>query len=193
MVFITAPREDYAVDAIRAGADYLLLHPYRPEDIADIIGRARLLCRRLQSHVRIRTFGEFEILVDEQPVHFQLSKARELLALCVAFNGQDVSIHTIVDHLWADNERANTSNTNYRSVIKCAADTLAALHAGHILVRKRGFCAIARTEVDCDFFDLMDGKPGSALAYNGVFLPRYSWAEDYIYSLNERKIALQSR
>lgn len=193
LIFLTAPDASYAVNALDAGADYVLLKPYTAAAVNGIVERARLLSLRLRKRVSIRTFGTFELRVNDQPVHFRLSKAQELLALCVARNGQDVSIHTIVDTLWGENGHASTSNTNYRSAIKCVCDTLAAHGAASIFSRRRGFCSIRRDAVDCDFFHLMDGRPGSERGFNDNFLPDYSWAEDYNFELTERREALQQR
>lgn len=43
----------------------------------------KLLSRRLEKRVYIRTFGAFDVFVDNTPLSFRSAKAKELLALLV--------------------------------------------------------------------------------------------------------------
>jgi hypothetical protein len=57
-------------------ADYYVFKPYTKEDVEDVLVRARLLSKRLEKPVFIRTFGNFEVFVDEKPVYFKSAKRK---------------------------------------------------------------------------------------------------------------------
>ena len=47
------------------------------------LNRARLLAKGQAKRVFIRTFGRFDVFIDEKLVKFSNAKSKELLALCV--------------------------------------------------------------------------------------------------------------
>lgn len=64
--------------------------------------------------IKIFTLGRFEILRDDQPMHFpgkEQKKPLELLKALIAFGGRDVSMERLTDALWpdADGDQANRS------------------------------------------------------------------------------------
>ena len=73
------------------------MKPYSSEDFREVMKNARLLTRRQKKRVFIRTFGRFDLMIDDQVVDITNSKAKELLALCVAHKGGQVSIEEAVD------------------------------------------------------------------------------------------------
>jgi two-component SAPR family response regulator len=186
IVFATAhPR--FAVEALRMKADYIVFKPFNREDIADVLERAKLLQKRQEKRVHFHTFGYFEMLVDNRPVRFHSAKAKEIMALCVFYEGRNVSIYEIIEHLWEGSENKNTGNTGYRRTIKELWDTLRDYNAEEIFVRERGFCRIRREFVSCDYYDFWDGNRDAVSRFDGRFMSDYSWAEDTIYQLCEKR------
>ena len=59
------------------------------------------------SRVRIRTFGYFDIFVNDKPIAFRNKKAKELLALLVDRRGGYVTSEQAIGYLW-ENEPAST-------------------------------------------------------------------------------------
>ncbi len=49
-----------------------------------------------------RTFGYFDLFVDERPVMFKSAKAKELLAVLVDRQGGTVTTDQIIGTLWED-------------------------------------------------------------------------------------------
>ena len=188
IVFVTAhPR--YAVDALRMKADYVVFKPFDRDDIADVLERAKLLQNRQEKRVRFFTFGAFEMLVDNRPVHFRSAKAKELMALCVYKEGRSVSIYDIIECLWEGSDCKNTDNTGYRRTIKELRDTLRDYNAEDIFVRERGNCRIRRELVSCDYYDFWDGKKDAVARFDGKFMSEFAWAESAIYQMCEKKKA----
>ncbi len=186
IVFITAhPR--FAVQAFQMKADYMVFKPFDRDDIQDMLERARLLQNRQKKRVSFHTFGSFEMLVNGTPVRFLSAKAKELMALCVYFEGRSVGIHDIIEHLCEGSENKTAENTGYRRTIKELNDTLKACNAEEIFVRERGSCRIRKELVSCDYYDFWDGKPDALTRFDGRFMSDYAWAESAIYRMCEKK------
>jgi two-component SAPR family response regulator len=186
IVFVTAhPR--YAVDALRMKADYVVFKPFDRDDISDVLERAKLLQIRQEKRVHFHTFGYFEMLVENRPIHFHSAKAKELMALCVYYEGRCVSIYDIIEHLWEGSDTKSTDNTGYRRTIKELRDTLQDCHSEDIFVRERGNCRIRRELVSCDYYDFWNGNPEVLARFDGKFMSDYAWAESAIFQMCERK------
>ena len=186
IVFVTAhPR--FAVEAFRMKADYMVFKPFDRNDILDVLERAKLLQSRQQKRASFHTFGSFGMLADGKPVRFHSSKAKELMALCVYYEGRSVGIHEIIEHLCEGSENKTAGNTGYRRIIKELTDTLKACGLEEIFVRERGSCRVRRELVSCDYYDFWAGKPDAVARFDGRFMSDYAWAEPAIYRMCEKK------
>ncbi len=186
IVFVTAhPR--FAVEAFRMKADYMVFKPFDRNDILDVLERAKLLQSRQQKRASFHTFGSFGMLADGKPVRFHSSKAKELMALCVYYEGRSVGIHEIIEHLCEGSENKTAGNTGYRRIIKELTDTLKACGLEEIFVRERGSCRVRRELVSCDYYDFWAGKPDAVARFDGRFMSEYAWAEPAIYRMCEKK------
>ncbi|MEE1086415.1 MAG: response regulator [Schaedlerella sp.] len=186
IVFATA-YIDYAVDAIRMKADYIIFKPFEREDIEDVLERAKLLRQRQKKKVYFQTFGMFDMRVNGKPVYFRSSKAKELLALCVYRNGQPVTNYEMVEILWGEEAADFPEKTGYRRLIKELMDTLKNNHAEEILLRERGSLRMKMELIDSDYMDFLNGRMEACHAFQGEFMKQYSWAEEAVYGLLERK------
>ena len=46
-----------------------------------------------------------------------------------------------------------------------------------ILTQQRGKIGIVRENVDCDYYDWLDGKSYAVNVYRGEYMAQYSWSE----------------
>lgn len=172
---------DYVVDTMRIKADYCIMKPYDRRDIYDAVMRVKLLSKRFHKRMRIVTFGTFEVYVDDRPLHFGNSKAKELLALCADREGGVVSMETAIDMLWPERFYDEKVKRLYRKSVGAIQSTLEAYKIGEVFVNKRGSCHLVRDKVECDLFQFLDERTllpeqRDALLYQG-YLPDYSWGE----------------
>lgn len=186
IVFATA-HPKFAIEALKMKADYIIFKPFDKEDIADVMERAKLLRRRQRKRFYFHTFGNFDMLVDGEPVRFRSGKAKELMALCVFNEGREVSIHDIVECLWEEEEGVNTENTGYRRTIKELMDTLKDVGAEDLIERTRGSVRVRIKQCDSDYQDFLEGSMEAVCSFQDEFMQQYSWAEKAIYRLQEQK------
>ena len=191
IVFATA-HPKFAVDAIKMKADYVIFKPFDREDIIDVLERAKLFRQRQKKRYRFHTFGLFDMEVNGIPVKFRSGKAKELMALCVYFNGRPVSIHEMVEKLWGDEAADSPENTGYRRTIKELTDTLKACGAEELFVRERGSIRVRMDLAESDYQEFLQGSMEACLKFQGAFMDQYSWAEGAVYGLLERKSIMLS-
>jgi len=174
---------DHRNEAFRAfqlNAADMLPSACGPERLTRALGRAALLSGSLggtRKTVFIRTFGYFDVFVNGVPLYFSNAKAKELLAVLVEEEGGTVSMETLVDRLWPDRPYDENVKQLYRkavSYLKKLMETegLDFFRAG------RGWCAIHRTRVNCDLYDVLENKPHALDSWQGRYMFAYSWGEE---------------
>ena len=67
IVFATAHMQ-YAVDAMKMKADYIIFKPFDRYDIEDVLERAKLLKQRQKKKYYFHTFGLFDVRIQGDPV-----------------------------------------------------------------------------------------------------------------------------
>ncbi len=182
IIFLTG-HEQYALEAMRMKADHFLMKPYGHEDIRECVERARLLSMRSHKRILARTFGRFDLFVDNRLVVFSNAKAKELLALCVDHRGGDVTMEEAIDKLWEDREYDSRVKQRYRTTVMQLRKTLRDNHIEGLFESRRGSCHIDARRLDCDYYDLLDGKEDAVRKFDDTYMTEYSWAEETLGSL----------
>lgn len=179
IVFITG-YEQYAYDALKVKADYYMRKPYDRKDLMEVLERARLLAKRQKKRVYFRTFGRFDMFVDDRAVYFANAKAKELLALCVDRRGGIVTIEEAADKLWEDRVYDSRVKNLYRKAVMHIRQVLGEYGVEEIFFGNRGCCQIDIMNVDCDYYELLKGNPDAVRSWKMTrsYLQEYSWAEE---------------
>ena len=127
--------------------------------------------------VTIRTFGYFDVFVDDKPIAFRNKKSKELLALLIDRKGGFVTSDEAIGFLWED-EPANTlTQSRYRKVALRLKNTLEEYGVSDIVESVDGKRRIVREKVKCDLFDYLSGSKEYSKDFKGSYLTNYSWAE----------------
>ena len=186
IVFVTA-HSRYLGDFIDMKADYYVLKPYTAEDIRDVLERAKLLGGRLKKRVFIRTFGEFRVFLDGEPLIFSSKRAEELLALIVNKQGGYLSNKEAAVMLWEDETKGNRSTSSYRKVVARLEQFLESKGIEDILLSSLHGRALNTKKVDCDLMDFLAGDRAAIEAFHGKYMYQYSWGEESVWEFEERK------
>lgn len=186
IIFVTGHTE-FAAEAIRQRADYILFKPFDREDVIDALERAQLMHLRQRKPLYATMFDSFDVEVNQKHIKFRSAKAKELLALLICKEGRGVSIHEIVDCLWEGDDLADVRSVGYRKAIKNLSDTLQDYGIDGLLERSRGYCRIDASAIETDYYRFLRGDEEAMSLYHGRFLSEYTWAEEYVYRLEELK------
>lgn len=168
---------EYFTDAYRnVRADYYMLKPYKHEDVEDALARARLLAQRQKKKVQIRTFGRFDVFINEQPMKFKNAKAKELLAVCVDRQGGIVTMEEAINKLWENSPIDDNVKTRYRKAVAYLHALFTEYRVPGIFVSGYGQCHIVKSAIACDYYEYLDSseKP----YFFGEYMHEYSWAEE---------------
>lgn len=173
IIFVTGYQK-YALDAFAVHATGYLLKPVTEEalkrELTFIYTKAEA-----QNHIRVQTFGGFEIYVDGKPVKFARTKSKELLAYLIDRRGASVTTKEAYAALFEDAAGAGTGY--FRNIVHELKNALQSAGVEEILKRSFNSLAIATEKIDCDYYRFLEGDPIAVNQYRGDYMPSYSWAE----------------
>ncbi|MBQ4055166.1 MAG: response regulator [Clostridia bacterium] len=168
---------EYFSDAYRSvRADYYMLKPYRKEDVKDVMERVSLLSKRHKKQVQFRTFGRFDLFINEQPVKFSNQKAKELLAVCVDRKGGIVRMEEAIDKLWEGSPLSENIKARYRKAVAYLNALFLEYRLPNVFVTGYGSCHIIKENVSCDYYEFLESKDKPI--FFGQYMNEYSWAEE---------------
>ena len=122
-----------------------------------------------------QTFGNFECVIDGQPVKFKYSKTKEMLAYLVDRKGAMCTNGELMSILWSeDSEKKKSYLKNLKADL---TKTMAGAGLEGVLVKFRGAIGIAPDKVNCDYYDLLNGKESMMGSYWGEYMSQYGWSE----------------
>lgn len=196
VVFVTA-YDHYARDSYRVGGRAYLTKPYTPDEIDETLQMMKKLvdahkneaeiAQRPMNRVVMKTFGNFDLLVDGKPIAFKNAKAKELLAFLVHQRGGTVNSAQVFLALWEYQEYGATTSTYVRRTARALRDELEGLGIVDVFVNKRNCYSVDVTRFLCDYYQLMEGDKHQASHYNGEYMSQYAWGETTI-PLIDRKV-----
>lgn len=177
IIFLTGYAQ-YAVEAFALHVSGYLLKPISREKLAAEIEYAISMrsSRRAPAHVTVRTFGNFEILVDGKAVTFNRAKAKELLAYLVDRRGTGVTRAEIFSVLWENGTYDRARQKQLDVIIRSLRDTLQQYRISEIYEMRSGFMRICPEQIDCDLYRFLNGEPSAMNAYQGEYMSSYAWA-----------------
>lgn len=172
IVFCTAYTE-YALTAMELRASGYLTKPVTAEGVRRELDNLRFPVAE-SAKVRIRCFGNFEIFVNDVPLHFSREKSKEVIAYLVDREGAVCTNAEIIAAIWNDDEEHISYMQKIRADIR---ETLKAAGCEDIIVFFWGKISLVKSKVSCDYFDWLEGKTSGINAYKGEYMSNYSWAE----------------
>lgn len=189
IVFVTGFKE-YAFDAFGVNAIGYVLKPFSEEMIRREIEKAASFLPAAAQRIQIKTFGYFDVFVQNKPVYFSSSKAKELLALLVDRRGGCVSTENAISMLWPDRDYDDTVQSLFRKVLKSLRVALSDAGISEILVDARNQRSVDTDTFACDLYQALEKNENTLLTYAGEYMNGYPWAKvtkDHLDALCGRK------
>ena len=193
VLFFCTAYSEYALDAFGLCAKGYLLKPIQAEDIERVLDEMvedwRDCLSPLSKDVRIQTFGNFGVFVDDTMLKFEREKAKELLAYLVDRHGSPVTTEQIAIILWEDVYDRKLKNKT-TAIVSSLRKTLREAGIESLLIKTRNNLALDVSKVKCDAYDFEKGVALAADSFRGEYMTNYSWAEvttGYYIALNERR------
>lgn len=180
LIFCTGYTE-YAFDAMSMYAKGYLLKPISAECIVRTLDEMVYDWRKsleLQDHTLwIKTFGNFEVFVNGQPLAFEREKAKEMLAYLVDRSGASVTTEQLAVVLWEDRAYDRTLKNYVSTVLGSLRKTLRKVGKEDILIKTRNHLSVNPDKIKCDAYDYEKGIVPAVNSFRGEYMVNYSWAE----------------
>ena len=176
ILFLTAYKV-YAFDAYSVHPAGYLLKPVSREKLAAEIRYACGETRRAApAHVRIKTFGTFDVYVDDRPISFKLAKSKEILAYLVDKQGSGVSRAEAFAAVWEDRLYDRRMQKQLDTYIRSLRETLQEYGIQQIMEMQKGVLRVKPETFACDAYLFYSGDSDTINAYRGEYMSSYSWA-----------------
>lgn len=193
-LFFCTAYSEYAIDAFGLYAKGYLLKPVFAKDIENALDEMVTDWRSegniLQRNIRIQTFGNFGVFLNETVLTFEREKAKELLAYLVDRHGSTVTTEQIAVVLWEDEPYNRKLKNKTTTIISSLRSTLREHGIEDILIKTWNNLALDVSKVKCDAYDFEKGDPVAINSFRGEYLSNYSWAEftvGHYMTLGERR------
>ena len=151
-----------------------------------IAGREQRVQEETGPKVTIRTFGYFDVLVDDKPVIFRYEKSKEMLAVLVDRKGSFVANPYFISCLWENEPYSEKVQGRCRQTAYRLMETLKQYGIEHIIEKVDGRRRIIPEMVNCDYFNYIQGKQVPGQQFNGAYLTDYSWGEATLSGLTAK-------
>ncbi|MBR0514083.1 MAG: response regulator [Clostridia bacterium] len=186
IIFLTGFSE-YAVDAFGLHVAGYLLKPITKDRLAKEIEYALSGKQKdPPAHIRVQTFGSFDLFVDGKMVTFKQAKCKELLAYLIDRQGGSVTRAEAFSILWEDRLYDRPMQKQFDVIIRSLRDTLEENGIGEILEIRKGALRVKPEEISCDAWRFFSGDINAINAYRGEYMSAYSWGS-YTESFMNRK------
>jgi hypothetical protein len=130
-----------------------------------------------------RTFGHFDLFLDNTPITFSNGKEKELMALLIDRNGGTITPSEAISYLWPEEAADERTSAKYRKLAMGLKKTLQKYGIADILVNHNGIRSIDTSAVRCDYYELLAGNEKYRRAFHNAYMTDYSWSEDTLATL----------
>lgn len=190
IIFVATDKSN-GYDAMSIHSSGYILKPANADAVDDELEDLRYPeFRKEYKRVFARTFGNFELFVDGQPVAFKYQKTKEIVAVLVNNRGAQTTNGEIIACLWEDDGDPEKKISYLSNLRQDLQNTFTKLKLDGIIVKQRGSMAIACDRIECDLFDWLEKKKASSYIYTGDYMNQYSWPEFYHSELDEISYSL---
>ena len=176
ILFLTAHKE-FAFDAYSVHPTGYLLKPASQEKLAAEVAYASRENRpSIPAHIHVKTFGMFDVYVDDRPISFKLAKAKEILAYLVDKQGSGVTRAEIFAAVWEDSQYDRRMQKQLDVYIRSLRETLREYGISEIMEMEKGVLRVKTDTFVCDAYLFYSGDSDVINAYRGEYMSSYSWA-----------------
>lgn len=189
IVFISGYTQNEQVIRERIGKNLIgfCYKPYSGERVEEFLANIKKAQNPKQT-IYAKTFGSFDIYINDEKIEFDSQKSKEFLAYLVNRQGATVLMGEMITALWPD-KSIDKAKLLYRNA-KCRLDMLLRKLKLTCLVKfGRAKAAINVSCMSCDMWDYINDINNAS--YTGEYMINYNWSVGTQHYLDN--IALQRK
>lgn len=178
IIFVTGYSE-YSVDAFSVRASGYVLKPSTPQQVRTELDNLRFVldAPKPTTHIRVQTFGNFEVFSGACPIRFERSKSKEIFAYLVDRRGAGCTVRELAAVLFEDREYDSSIKNQIQTFISSMMKTLAEAGAENLILRRFNSLSLDINQIDCDYYRFLNWDISAVNSYAGEYMNQYSWAE----------------
>lgn len=184
IVIVTAYSK-YALEALKLFVSGYLLKPVMDNDLTEVLQNLRnpVALHPSQKRLEVRCFGNFEVFKDGIPLAFKRKKEKEIFAYLICLKGATATKGEICEAIFENSMSPDKDNAYFKTLIFSLKKDLKRIGFENVLIANYNSYSIDTQLVNCDYYKFLTGSSDKASSYNGEFINQYSWAEQYIFEL----------
>ena len=178
IVFVTGYSQ-YANEAFALHASGYVYKPVTADKIAIEMENLRNPVQWKETGIYVKTFGNFELIVNGEAVSFKRAKAKELLAYLVDKQGRTATRKEIAEVLFESDDYSRATQNYLSKIVRELEIVLERVGAESILKRGLNSYSVDITTFSCDLYDYEkeNATPDVINLFHGEYMSQYSWAE----------------
>lgn len=178
IIFVTG-FDNYAGEAMKMHASGYIMKPVTPEKIKAELSELRYKSEPKSSALlRVQCFGNFDVFTpDNEPLHFERSKSKEVFAYLVHRNGSSCTIKEIAAALFEDEPYDLKQQSYLQKIVSSMMKSLKKAGAEKAVFKKYNSLAVNTSVIDCDYYRFKELDPGAVNSYYSEYMTQYYWAE----------------
>ncbi len=182
LIYVTA-YSNYGMEAFSLHASGYVLKPVTAEAIQRELKEIRFPKTPAKEAKRIRavTFGQFDLLLDGEPVRFGRAKSKELLAYLIHKRGGGLTRKELAAAIFEDAEYSRTVQDYVSKIVRELENSLKKAGINGLLIHDHNHYSVNTEMFSCDAYEYDDKDPAAVNAYKGEYMVQYSWAEGMWY------------
>lgn len=182
LIYVTA-YSNYGMEAFGLHASGYILKPVTAEVIKKELKEIRYqeMPKKDTKRLRAVTFGQFDFLLDGQPVRFGRTKSKETLAYLIHKRGRGLTRKELAAVIFEDAEYSRTVQDYVSKIVRELESSLKKAGIEGLLVHNHNQYSLNTEMFSCDAYEFDDNEPAAMNAYHGEYMAQYSWAEGMWY------------
>lgn len=182
IVIVTA-YDRYALDALKLFVSGYLLKPVMDDDMRKVLDNLRTPVTSSWKQLDIVCFGNFEVFVGSRPLVFKRKKEKEILAYLICLKGASATKGEICAAVFEDEADAEKTGAYFKTIMAALRSDLKRCGFEELLIHSNNSYSVDVNRIRCDYYEYLQGNAENGRSYKGEFLSQYSWAERFVYSL----------
>jgi len=185
IVMVTAFAQ-YALDAMKLYVSDYILKPAQTDDLRNALANLRNPVQKNRTGLFVRCFGNFEVFLDGEAVHFSRTKVKELFAYLIDRKGSTATNAELRAILWKDEVTDDLKQRKYfAQIVYELRQKLDELGCGDIFVQSRDSYSLIPEKIPCDYYMAINRDAGAMALYEGEYMSQYEWAVHRAGILNQ--------